>query len=128
MEIVCRNISNILPNLRILMLRIKDFIISSAKYCTLPPKKPYDFLFKIRVDHLDTCGHYSLDSLENSSLYLSSASSPLRRVQRNGAGYWKGVTRNLLSSKMSEKVQLWPKALNKYLKSGFFVCAISAHG
>ena len=58
----------------------------------------------------------------------SSASSPLRRVQRNGAGYWKGVTRNLLSSKMSEKVQLWPKALNKYLKAGFFVCAISAHG
>ena len=58
----------------------------------------------------------------------SSAPSPLRRVQRNGAGYWKGVTRNLLSSKMSEKVQLWPKALNEYLKSGFFVCAISAHG
>ena len=31
-------------------------------------------------------------------------SSPsLRRVQCNGAGYWKAVSRNLLSSKMSEK-------------------------
>ena len=40
-----------------------------CKILHFPPKKPYDFLFKRRVDHLDTCDHYSLDGLGNSSLY-----------------------------------------------------------